>query len=140
MRQSGFTLIEIMVVVVILAVLATMVVPKIMDEPDKARIVKAKQDIRVVESALNMYKLDNFVYPTTDQGLIALAVKPDGAPEPPNYKKGGYMPRVPTDPWGRQYLYLNPGVHGDIDIYTLAADGMEGGEGANTDIGNWNMD
>ncbi|MDH5230746.1 MAG: type II secretion system major pseudopilin GspG [Gammaproteobacteria bacterium] len=139
-RQSGFTLIELMVVIVILGILATFVVPKVMDNPDKARMTKAKQDIRVLESALNLYKLDNFVYPSSDQGLQSLVTEPTGSPEPKNYKSGGYMDRLPKDPWGNEYQYLNPGVNGSIDIYTLGADGAEGGEEINQDIGNWNMD
>jgi len=139
-QQSGFTLIEVMVVIVILGILASVVVPRIMDRPDTARITKAKQDIRTLESALNLYKLDNFSYPTTDQGLDALANKPSGSPEPRNWKEGGYIQRLPKDPWGNPYQYLNPGVHGSIDIYSLGADGQDGGEDVNTDIGNWNMD
>lgn len=139
-RQAGFTLIEIMVVVVILAVLATLVAPKIMSRPGEARLVKAKQDILALESALNLYKLDNFVYPTTDQGLDALIKRPTTEPVPANWREGGYLARPPRDPWGRAYLYLRPGVHGEFDLYTLGADGVEGGDGDNADIGNWNLD
>ncbi len=139
-RQSGFTLIEVMVVIVILGILAAVVVPRIMDRPDTARIAKVKQDIRTLESALNLYKLDNFTYPSTDQGLEALVKKPSGEPEPRNWKEGGYIDRLPKDPWGNEYQYLNPGVHGPIDIYSLGADGQEGGEGINADIGNWNLE
>ena len=139
-RQNGFTLIEIMVVVLILGILAAMVVPNIMDEPDKARVVKAKQDIRSLENALNLYKLDNFVYPSTDQGLEALVKKPDIPPEPPKWKAGGYIDRLPNDPWGRAYQYLQPGQHGAVDIYSLGADGRLGGEDDDADIGNWNLD
>ena len=139
--QSGFTLIEIMVVVVILAVLATLVVPKIMDRPGQARVVKAKQDIRTIESALNLYKLDNYVLPTTDQGLEALVSKPSIEPHAPHWKQGGYLPRIPKDPWGKVYLYLNPGIRGgNFDLYTLGADGSKGGEENNADIGNWNLE
>lgn len=136
LKQSGFTLIEIMVVVVILAILASIVVPKIMDRPDEARIAKAKQDIRAVESALGLYKLDNFVYPTTDQGLEALVTKPSGSPEPKNYKKGGYVKSVPKDPWGNEYRFLSPGTHGDIDIFSLGPDMQP----SDDDIGNWNIE
>lgn len=136
-KQSGFTLIELMVVVVILALLATFVVPKIMDRPEQARVVKAQQDIRSLESALKMYKLDNFAYPSTDQGLEALVKKPDGNPKPRNYNPKGYLESLPQDPWGNAYLYLNPGEHGEIDIYSLGADGAAGGTGYDADIGNW---
>lgn len=136
-KQSGFTLIELMVVVVILALLATFVVPQIMDRPEQARVVKAQQDIRSLESALKMYKLDNFSYPSTDQGLEALVKKPDGNPKPRNYNPKGYLESLPQDPWGNAYLYLNPGEHGEIDIYSLGADGAAGGTGYDADIGNW---
>ena len=136
-RHSGFTLIEVMVVVVILGILAAIIVPKVMDRPDAARIVKARQDIRAIESALNLYKLDNFHYPSTDQGLEALVEEPAGSPEARNWKPGGYLDRLPKDPWGADYQYLNPGIHGEIDIYSLGADSRPGGEGIDTDIGNW---
>lgn len=137
-RQSGFTLIEVMVVVVILGILASIIVPKIMDKPDQARIVKAQQDIRAIQSALEMYRLDNYAYPTTDQGLDALVQKPSGNPEPPHWKQ--YLDRLPRDPWGHPYQYLNPGVHGPIDIWSYGADAQPGGSGVNADIGNWNQD
>jgi general secretion pathway protein G len=136
-RTSGFTLIEVMVVVIILGILAAIVVPRVMDRPDDARIAKAKQDIRALESALNLYKLDNFVYPTTDQGLEALVTKPSGSPEPKNWKR--YMDRLPKDPWGEPYQFLSPGAKGDVDIYSLGADNQAGGEGPNSDIGNWEL-
>ncbi len=137
---AGFTLIEVMVVVVILGVLAAIVVPKIMDRPDQARVVKARQDIRLIESALGLYKLDNFRYPSTDQGLEALVRKPTLAPVPPHWKEGGYLDRLPKDPWGGDYAYLNPGEHGEIDLWSLGADGQPGGEGTNADLGNWNAE
>jgi len=115
-----------MVVVVILSILAAIIVPKVMDRPDTARLVKAQSDIRALESALNLYKLDNFDYPTTDQGLEALVPK--------------YIDRLANDPWGNPYLYLSPGLHGDMDVYTLGADGLQGGTGKNADIGNWNAE
>ncbi|QEP44367.1 type II secretion system protein GspG [Ectothiorhodospiraceae bacterium BW-2] len=135
--QSGFTLIEVMVVVVILGILAAVVVPRIMDNPDKARVTKAKQDIRALESALNLYKLDNFTYPTTDQGLEALVQPPS---EAKNWKQGGYMASIPKDPWGNDYLYLSPGIQGDIDIFSYGADGRAGGEGPAADIANYEFD
>ena len=135
--QAGFTLIEVMVVVIILGILAAIVVPRVMDRPDAARITKTKQDIRAMESALNLYKLDNFVYPSTDQGLEALVVKPSGTPEPRNWKK--YMDRLAKDSWGNDYQYLSPGTKGDIDIFSFGADGQPGGDGVNADIGNWDL-
>jgi general secretion pathway protein G len=139
-RQRGFTLIEIMVVVVILGILAAVVVPRIMDRPDQARMVKAKQDIRMLESQLNMYKLDNFYYPSTQQGLDALVTKPAGDPEPRNYRSGGYIAKLPKDPWGQPYQYLQPGTKsGDFDLFSLGADGRPGGEGPAADVGNWDL-
>ena len=136
--QSGFTLLEIMVVVVILGILATMVAPQILGRADDARITKAKADIVSLEAALDLYQLDNYVYPTTEQGLEGLASKPSASPEPRNYKQGGYIKSLPKDPWGREYLFLNPGIKGGAyDIYTFGADGEEGGNSANADIGNW---
>lgn len=139
-KARGFTLIEIMVVVAILAILAAAVIPRIMDEPDKARVVKAKQDIRALEAALNMYRLDNFTYPTTDQGLDALVSAPAIEPEAPNYKEGGYIKKAPKDPWGNEYQYLSPGENGEIDIYSLGADRTPGGDGFAADIGNWDVE
>ncbi len=134
--QGGFTLIEVLVVVVILSILAAVVVPNIMGEPEKARLVKAKQDIQALENALHMYRLDNFQYPTTDQGLEALVDKPTGTPEPKNWKAGGYVKRLPKDPWGNPYQYLSPGEHGEVDIYTLGPDQQPGED----DIGSWNLE
>lgn len=138
--MGGFTLIEVMVVVVILGILAAIVVPRIMDRPDEARITKVRSDIRALESALNLYRLDNFNYPSTDQGLRALVERPSGQPEARNWRAGGYMDRLPTDPWGNPYQYVNPGRQGDIDIYSFGADGRPGGEGINAEIGNWHLD
>ncbi len=138
--NAGFTLIEIMVVVVILSIMAAFIVPKIMERPDEARVMKAQQDIRSLEGALKLYKLDNYVYPSTDQGLEALVSKPSDSPEPKNYKEGGYIERLPKDPWKNPYQYLNPGLHGDIDIYSTGADGQLGGEGISADVGNWNLE
>jgi general secretion pathway protein G len=136
-RHGGFTLIEVMVVVVILGILAAIIVPKVMGKPDQARMTKAKQDIRAIESALNMYKLDNYQYPSTEQGLKALVEKPTTDPKPPHWS--GYLEHVPVDPWGHKYHYLNPGTHGTIDVYTLGADNHSGGDGVNADVGNWNL-
>lgn len=138
-KQQGFTLIEIMVVVVIIGILAGVVGPKMFGQVGKARTSTAKSNIRGIEAALDSYKLDNFDYPGTDQGLEALVTKPSGSPEPRSYAPGGYMKRLPKDPWKRDYLYLNPGEHGAIDIYSLGKDGQPGGEGEDEDIGNWNL-
>jgi general secretion pathway protein G len=133
----GFTLIEIMVVVVILGILATLVAPAILGKVDDARIAKAQQDIRAMETALDLYRLDNYKYPSTDQGLQALVTKPED-PAVKNWKPGGYIKQLMTDPWGNDYLYLEPGTHGQaFDLWTMGADGQEGGEDAATDIGNW---
>ncbi|TFH92931.1 type II secretion system major pseudopilin GspG [Vibrio ouci] len=137
-KQSGFTLLEVMVVVVILGILASFVVPNLLGNKEKADQQKAITDIVALENALDMYKLDNSVYPSTDQGLDALVNKPS-SPEPRNYRDGGYIKRLPNDPWGNDYQYLSPGDNGSVDIFTLGADGQEGGEGANADIGNWNI-
>jgi len=134
-KQSGFSLIEIMVVVVILGILASIVVPKIISRPDEARVVKAKQDVLAIQNALDLYRLDNGFYPSTDQGLLALVEKPSSTPSPQNWKM--YLKSLPKDPWGRDYLYLNPGQHGEIDVFTLGASGNEGGTGINAEIGNW---
>lgn len=134
--QQGFTLIEIMVVVVILGILAAAVVPKIMSRPEQARIEKTKHDITALESALSIYKLDNFQYPSTDQGLEALVTKPAGSPQPRNYKNGGYIKKLNKDPWGKEYLYLIPGSHGEFDLYSLGPDGQP----SEDDIGNWNIE
>ena len=138
-RQRGFTLLEVMVVVVILGILAVMVVPKIISRPDEARIIAAKQDIASVMQALKLYRLDNQRYPTTEQGLQALFAKPANVPVPPNWKSGGYIERLPRDPWGNPYQYLNPGLHGEIAVFSFGADGAPGGEGNDADIGSWNL-
>ncbi|MGD2117891.1 MAG: type II secretion system major pseudopilin GspG [Chromatiales bacterium] len=138
--SKGFTLIEIMVVVVILSILAAVVVPKIMSRPEEARIARAKQDIRAMGSALDLYRLDNYSYPTTEQGLAALVERPADLPEGANWKAGGYLDRLPKDPWGAEYLYLQPGSHGEYDLYTYGVDGVAGGDDDGADIGNWNID
>lgn len=138
-RHAGFTLIEVMVVIVILGILAALVVPKVMSRPDEARIVAAKQDIGSLLQALKLYRLDNRRYPTGDQGLQALVSKPQQAPVPDGWKAGGYIERLPLDPWGQPYQYLNPGLHGEIDVFSFGADGAAGGEGNDADVGNWSL-
>lgn len=140
LAQRGFTLIEVMVVVVILGILAAVVVPRVMDRPDQARITKVQNDIRAMESALNLYRLDNFNYPTTEQGLRALVERPSGDAAR-NWRNGGYIDRLQRDPWGNEYQYLRPGRDNrEFDLYSLGADGRPGGTGANADIGNWNLE
>ena len=138
-KQRGFTLIEIMVVVVILGILAALVVPQVMNRPDQAKITVAKGDIKAISAALDMYKLDNFSYPSTQQGLNALVEKPSGNPQPRNWNRDGYLKRVPKDPWGNDYQYLSPGTQGQFDLYSLGADGKQGGSDMNADIGNWDL-
>lgn len=133
----GFTLIEVMVVIVILGVLAALIVPRIMSRPDEARVVAARQDIASVMQALKLYKLDNRRYPTNEQGLAALVDRPSAAPSPENWKP--YLERLPNDPWGTPYQYLNPGLRGEVDVMSLGADGKPGGEGFDADIGSWNF-
>jgi general secretion pathway protein G len=133
-RYDGFTLIELMVVVVILGILAAVVVPRVMDRPEQARIAAAKSNIRALQSALDMYKLDNFNYPSSDQGLEALVVEPRTEPRPGNWSR--YLDNVPRDPWGNEYLYLQPGKFGDVDIYSSGPNGRRGDE---DDIGSWNL-
>ena len=135
----GFTLIEVMVVIVILAVLAALVVPKVMGRPDEARITAARQDISSILQALKLYRLDNMRYPTTEQGLQALVSQPTTPPVPQNWKGNGYLERMPKDPWGNPYQYLQPGLHGEIDVLSLGADGAPGGEGSDSDIGSWEL-
>jgi len=140
--QTGFTLIELMVVMVILATLAVFVVPKFMDEPKRAQRVKAQVTITNLETALKTYYLDNGYYPTTDQGLDALVVEPNIDPVPGKWRKGGYLEKgkVPLDPWGNDYIYLSPGLHGDFDIISYGLDGVEGGEDWEADVESWNLE
>jgi general secretion pathway protein G len=135
----GFTLIEIMVVIVILGVLAALVVPSVLSRTDDARNVAAKSDLAAIRQALKLYRLDNQRYPTTEQGLTALVTKPTEAPLPPNWKPGGYLEKLPRDPWGHAYQYLNPGLKSDVDVFTYGADGQPGGTGADADIGSWDL-
>jgi general secretion pathway protein G len=138
-RQAGFTLIEIMVVVVILGILAALVVPQVMSRPDQAKVTVAQTDITAIGAALDMYKLDNGTYPSTQQGLEALVKKPAGNPQPKNWDQDGYLKKLPVDPWGNPYQYLSPGTKGKIDLYSLGADSKEGGEDNDSDIGNWSL-
>ena len=135
MKRRGFTLIEVLVVVAILGILAAIIVPRIMDRPDEAKRVAAKADVAALVQALKLYRLDNGNYPTTDQGLGALAVKPTTNPVPGNWKP--YLDHLPKDPWGSDYQYLSPGVKGEIDVFSLGADRARGGDGNAADIGNW---
>jgi len=125
------------VVIVILGVLAALVVPRVLSRPDEARVVAARQDVAAIGQALKLYRLDNQRYPTAEQGLAALVTKPELAPVPPNWKPGGYLERLPKDPWGNAYVYVNPELHGEIDVMSLGADGKPGGEGVDADIGSW---
>lgn len=136
-REGGFTLVELMVVIVIIGLLATIVVLNVLPSGDRARVEKARADIETIDQALELYKLHNFNYPTTTDGLNALLAPPASLTDPSRYQKGGYIKKLPKDPWGRDYLYAAPGQHGAYDIYTLGADGKQGGEGPDADIGNW---
>ncbi|MDU8925811.1 type II secretion system major pseudopilin GspG [Alisedimentitalea sp. MJ-SS2] len=133
--DDGFSLLELMVVVVILSILALVIVPRVIDRPDQARAARAQSDIAAIVSAVKLYRLDNFRYPSTEQGLAALVSKPVTSPVPENWSK--YMDRLPVDPWGKPYQYLAPGVHGEFDVFTYGADGAAGGSGADADIGSW---
>ena len=137
MKNRGFTLLEVLVVVAILGILAALVVPRIMDRPDEAKRVAAKADIGALQQALKLYRLDNGFYPSTDQGLQALVQRPASNPVPANWKQGGYLDRLPKDPWQADYQYLNPGQRGEIDVFSLGADRARGCEGSGADIGNW---
>ena len=137
--QRGFTLIEIMVVVVIMGILAALVVPKLMGRTDDARIAAAKQDIATIMQALKLYKLDNQRYPVTEQGLQALVTKPASGPEANGWKTGGYLEKLQKDPWGNPYLYLSPGIKGEVDVFSFGADAQPGGAGNDADIGSWDL-
>jgi len=135
----GFTLIEILVVIVILGVLAALIVPNVISRPDEARVTVAKSDIAAIMSALKIYRLDNQRYPTGEQGLAALVAKPEQPPVPANWKPGGYLEKLPKDPWGRPYVYLNPGVRGEVEVMSFGGDGQPGGSGTDADIGSWEL-
>ncbi|EPJ55684.1 MAG: general secretion pathway protein G [Osedax symbiont Rs2] len=135
--QYGFTLLEIMVVILIIGLLGTIVTPYVLDNLDTAKTEKTKADIHALEQALDQYKLDNNDYPSTDQGIESLVKKPTAAPEPKNYRPSGYIKRLHKDPWGNDYQYLQPGEHGAFDLYSLGKDNQSGGEGQDADIGNW---
>ncbi len=136
-KSAGFSLVEILVVLVIMGLLIGIVAPNVLNRADEARVQKVRADFKAIETALKIYRLDNYVYPTTEQGLQALVEKSTLDPEPRNFKEGGYLQELPLDPWGRAYLYLSPGENGEVDIYSLGADGLSGGEDQNADIGNW---
>jgi general secretion pathway protein G len=137
--KGGFTLLEMMVVILILGILATIIVPRFVGQTDEARRKAAMVQIRNLEDGLNMYRIDNGIYPTTEQGLDALVRKPASAPEPTHWREGGYFPKIPLDPWGRAYVYLSPGSHGEYDLISYGGDGEPGGEGKNEDIESWDI-
>lgn len=134
-RAAGFTLIELMVVLVIIGVLAALIVPNVLDRTDDARATAARTDVNNLMQALKLYKLDNHAFPTAEQGLQALVAKPTSPPVPPNWRP--YLDKLPNDPWGRPYQYLSPGIKGEVDVMSFGADGVSGGEGKNADIGSW---
>jgi general secretion pathway protein G len=138
--DDGFSLLELMVVVVILSILALVIIPRVIDRPDQARVARVQSDLSVISSAVKLYRLDNFKYPTTSQGLSALAVRPVSEPVPKNWAQNGYLDRLPKDPWGAEYQYLSPGIHDDFDIFSFGADGISGGTGLDADIGSWNQE
>lgn len=138
-NSHGFTLVEILVVIVIMGVLAAMIVPNVIGRTHDARVAAAKQDVVSLSQALAMYKLDNARLPSAEQGLKALVEKPTSSPLPNNWRTGGYIPRLPNDPWGNPYQYANPGLRGEFDVFSFGADGKSGGEGEGTDLGTWNL-
>ena len=135
--EAGFSLLELMVVVVIMSILVLVIVPRIIDRPDQARVAQVKTNLAVLAEAVSLYRLDNLTYPSTEQGLQALVTQPATEPVPANWAQGGYIDRLPKDPWGKDYQYLSPGVYGDFDIFTFGADGVQGGDGIDADIGTW---
>ena len=139
-KVRGFSLIEILVVLVIMGLLVSVVAPTVLNQADDARVKKVYADFANIGTALKLYRLDNFVYPSSEQGLEALVDKTSLDPEPRNFKEGGYLDRLPVDPWGSPYLYLSPGENGEFDLYSLGADGLSGGDSQNADLGNWDDD
>lgn len=139
-KDAGFSLLELMVVVVIMSILALVVLPRIIDRPDQARVARVQSDLSVIAGAVKLYRLDNFRYPTTEQGLQALVTRPVSDPVPQNWAQNGYIDRLPKDPWGGEYQYLSPGVHDEFDIFTLGADGVAGGSGIDADLGSWTLE
>ena len=135
----GFTLLEILIVITILGILASLIAVKLMDRPGEARQLKSQMDLQSLETALKLYKLDNLRYPTTEQGLQALITKPASGPEANGWKSGGYLEKMPKDPWGNPYQYLSPGIRGEIDVLSFGADGQAGGTGNDADIGSWDL-
>jgi len=138
--DRGFSLIELMVAVVILSILAVVVVPRVIDRPDQARVARTHSDLAALSAALNLYRLDNAAYPSTEQGLRALVERPTGHAAAANWAAGGYLERVPRDPWGNEYQYLSPGVHSAFDLFSYGADGRPGGTGVNAPVGNWQLE
>ena len=136
-QARGFTLIEILVVMAIIGIMAALIVPNIMSRPDEARVTAARADVNAIMGALKLYRLDNGAYPTNEQGLLALVKKPDRGDTPRNWKPGGYLDKLPSDPWGSDYQYINPGIRGEVDVFSLGADRKPGGEGYDADIGSW---
>lgn len=140
LRAAGFTLLELLVVILILGLLVAIVTPRILGRTDEAKRTAAQVQIKQLEGALDLYRLDNGFYPTTEQGLRALVEQPTTTPIPPKWREGGYLPSVPQDPWGNAYVYLSPGTHGEFDLLSYGADGEPGGEGKNADIHNWDLE
>ncbi len=139
-KQAGFSLVEILVVLVIMGLLVSVVAPTVLNRADDARVQKVYADFANIQTALKLYRLDNYVYPSSEQGLEGLVSVSTLTPEPRNFKQGGYLDRLPVDPWGNTYLYLSPGEHGEFDLYSLGADGLSGGESQSKDLGNWDGD
>src|SRR6266700_1846792 len=138
-RIRGFTRGEVFVVIDIIGILAALVEPRVLERPDEARVLAAKNDIAAINQALKLYRLDNGRYPSNEQGLAALVARPSQSPVPPNWKPNGYLERLPKDPWGNPYQYLSPGLRGEIDVFSFGADGAPGGAGIDADVGSWDL-